>query len=342
MPSGSETTISTRAAPRCDVCGADGALLYEHLHDRSANVPGDWRLLACDPCRYVWLDPRPTLEDVPKLYDQGYSIRHSAPPPQRLRAVREGLMAAALSRLGYDIPKPGAIFRLGARLPFVFERVGFGVMFLRGEAKGRVLDVGCGVGRISQELRALGWEVVGIEPDPNAAATAREAGLTVHTGTLEEVHLPSDGFDAAVMNHVVEHLIDPLGGLRAIHAVLKPRGRLVLVTPNLDSLAHRLFKKSWYALDPPRHIRVYTLEALDALMRSAGFDIAYRRTSGRGARRSAMISSKVRRTGRAFDPGQRASRTAHVVGIGMQFIEELLWRRGRLGEEIVMIGTKRA
>jgi len=69
---------------------------------------------------------------------------------------------------------------------------------------GRVLDVGCGIGR---NLTALGPDSVGVDHNPSAVAMARAAGLTAYTSEeFERLGLPERSFDSMLLAHVLEHM----------------------------------------------------------------------------------------------------------------------------------------
>jgi len=73
------------------------------------------------------------------------------------------------------------------------------------------------------------------------------------------------------MNHVIEHVHDPLGSLAEIHRVLREGGTLVVTTPNADSWGHRHFGPDWRGLEPPRHLQIFNGNNLVALAQRTGF-----------------------------------------------------------------------
>lgn len=91
----------------------------------------------------------------------------------------------------------------------------------------RVLDVGCGTGKVGRLLAARGCEVLGVEPDPRMAAVARDHGLEVEVARFEEWDAAGRRFDLAVCGQAW-HWVDPSGGARAAAAVLTPGARLAL------------------------------------------------------------------------------------------------------------------
>jgi SAM-dependent methyltransferase len=68
------------------------------------------------------------------------------------------------------------------------------------EMRGRVLDVGCGAGRVALELQARGLDVVGLDASNDAARAARLRGVrTVWRKSLDDVGGRVSGFDSIVM-----------------------------------------------------------------------------------------------------------------------------------------------
>jgi len=102
-------------------------------------------------------------------------------------------------------------------------------------AKQRVLDCGCGEGDYVRALLALGADAHGVEFDASkiAAGHARDAELAarIATGDLEALAFPDASFDLALVNEVLEHVPDDAAALAEIRRVLRPDGRLVLLSP---------------------------------------------------------------------------------------------------------------
>jgi SAM-dependent methyltransferase len=142
-----------------------------------------------------------------------------------------------------------------------------------GSPAGRLLEIGCASGWFLAEARAVGYDVTGIEPAAEMAASARErSGADVQAAMLEDAALPAGGFDLAVAWHVLEHLAEPRAALAAVRAALRPGGRLLLELPNVASLRATRQGEDWYALEPQHHVAHYSPGALDALLRAAGFE----------------------------------------------------------------------
>ncbi len=104
----------------------------------------------------------------------------------------------------------------------------------------RLLDVGCGEGlgttrRFAKpsihRIRLAAQELWGVEPDTNAVPVQNVFDRHLYS-TVEEADLPEQYFDIAYSYLVVEHVVDPVGFLKAIHRCLKPGGCFIFLTPS--------------------------------------------------------------------------------------------------------------
>lgn len=99
---------------------------------------------------------------------------------------------------------------------------------------GQILEVGCGDGRFSAQLRdELGSRVVAMDFSPGMAAQAALRGLDVQIGDIQQMPWPDDQFDVVVANWMLYHVPDMDRGLQEIRRVLRPGGRLIASTMGL-------------------------------------------------------------------------------------------------------------
>lgn len=338
--------IQSRPCPKCYLCGTEGDSLYQDLRDRYFTAPGVWNMKKCRniSCGLVWLDPIPIKADIGKAYQTYYT--HSdltiAGKDNTLvrrlnRAIRAGYLAYAY---GY---KNGAMRSLGLLAyvaPFRRAAVDFWSMYLPYMPNGRLLEVGCGGGSMLKDMQDQGWQVEGIDFDPSAVQNTRSKGLKAHTGTLEDLQYPENSFDAITMSHLIEHVHNPFELLKECRRILKPTGRLALVTPNINCAGHRIYGSSWFHLDPPRHLHIFTVDSLTKLLLKAGFHRTKVRTTIRDAGTAYVASRSVQRTGR-YEMGSKQPLSVRVWGKAMQTIE-WAWLRidPQAGEEIAAIAQK--
>jgi SAM-dependent methyltransferase len=137
---------------------------------------------------------------------------------------------------------------------------------------GRVLDVGCGRGVVLGELADRGFEAHGVEISEAAARGADPRAEIRIAAELAAAGYPEAYFDGVIIWHVLEHLRDPGGTLRAVHRVLRPGGRLVVAVPNFASLQARWAGPAWFHLDLPRHLYHFPLSGLRRLLERHAFE----------------------------------------------------------------------
>jgi SAM-dependent methyltransferase len=144
--------------------------------------------------------------------------------------------------------------------------------------RGRILDVGCALGDFLAEARARGWNTEGVEVSAYAAARARDIGLCVHVGSLEELALEAASFDVVTLYDTIEHLPDPLATLQEVNRLLVPGGLLHVVTPNVGGIQSRLLGRRWYHYKPGEHLFYFEPKTLQSVLRRAGlsWECAYR------------------------------------------------------------------
>ena len=336
--------VRVTAAPICRLCGEHGRALYDRLHDQQFDAPGVWSLRRCPRCGFVWLDPRPALEDMGKLYRRYHT--HTVQPEVKAtgRRWRDRAKARVLATaFGYGerarSPVQRALDRLLTSIEPLRELVGATIMWLHAAQRGRLLDVGCGSGAFLRHMQNLGWQACGLEPDDAAARVAREHyGLDVTCGTLEAAAFPARGFDAITLNHVVEHLPDPIATLRECGRVLKPTGRLTITTPNVESLGHRVFGASWRGLEVPRHLQLFSVTTLAECARRAGLRVNEVRTSANLARWMHAGSRLQQRNGclPGGAPPLNVPRTISLPGLVFWGVEWVQARFRPAGEVIVL------
>jgi len=140
-------------------------------------------------------------------------------------------------------------------------------------AGGRLLEIGCACGFLLVAARERGFAAHGVEMSAWASAYARDTyGLEVKTGSLESLNAAAASDDVVVMADVIEHLLDPRRTIREIHRVLRPGGRLLLLTPDVGSVMARIVGRRWWGLLDD-HYFYFSRQTLRRFLESEGFAI---------------------------------------------------------------------
>ncbi len=338
--------IRTRPVPACILCGGKGQVLYDNLPDRSFSAPGLWSLLQCEKCGLTWLNPQPVPEDIGKAYQGYYTHNQPEPGPNLVRDTAWAVWKSYLrARFGYTQgvgPSwmkpfwPLALLHPGGR-----DELDQAAMYMpapRGPA--RLLDVGSGSGIMLARMQSLGWEVQGVEVDPEAVKTAQRRGVPVRQGSLEEQKFPDNYFDAVHSAHVLEHVYDPLSLLRECRRILKPGGKLIILTPNMQSWGHRKFRSAWLNIDPPRHLVLFSPENLRTAAEQSGLKIQRLGSTVRAAWVYGALSSCIASKGRG-EMNELGKPANLLKGLTFQLRERaVLARDPYAGDELLLIGTK--
>ena len=259
----------------CPICGtAARDAIHTGLVDRMAGAaPGDWSLWRCRACGTGYIDPRPTTGTIGRAYREYYT--HTEPAPSRARGARDlrtQVMHGYLNRRYGHHAQPAS--PLGALVPLLPGGRAMAGQYVRELPPGngrRVLDVGCGNGDFLVRIRDFGWEVAGQEVDESSAAFAHAAGIDVAVADTLTMPYAAESFDAITMNHVIEHLHDPVAVLGACLRMLRPGGTIWIATPNVDAALHREFGRRWAPLDPPRHLILFSRRSLAEAVTRTGF-----------------------------------------------------------------------
>lgn len=334
--------IPADSALTCPLCAGRGDILYEGLRDRSWGAPGIWSFRTCGICGHIWLDPKPRSDDLNRLYASYYTHGVERPSPLDGEGLWPMCRRGVLEAVGYPGIARSSTERFLGRaarfIPPIWEECEQVVNFVPNLPRGKLLDVGCGDGAFLRLMRDLGWEVKGVEPDPMAAAVARGHGIPVLQAPIEQAGITADGFDVITTTHVIEHVSDPISFLAALRRALKPSGVLLVFTPNAESWGHTLFGRSWYPLEPPRHLHVFKSGNLTSCANRAGLRAVTVRTTSR-LHLIFDASVSIRRSGQFpfNDPVIQAS----VADRLFRVIESFLVRvHPDAGEEIMMVCTK--
>jgi SAM-dependent methyltransferase len=130
----------------------------------------------------------------------------------------------------------------------------------------RVLEIGCGQGAVGARL-ARRARYVGVDSDARSCAVARSRvaplGGRIVTGTVDDLG-DQEPFDLLCAFEVMEHIEDDVDALKRWIARLESPGTAILSVPAWPSR----FGASDVAVG---HVRRYTPDHLDQVMRDAGF-----------------------------------------------------------------------
>lgn len=225
---------------KCPWCKSEKTQFHLWLKDEFLTQE-DFQIYECLKCGLLFTEPRPEKSVIGKYYksDEYYSHQEN---------------------------KTGFIPKLYESVKSVNLKKKY-KMATEGIAKGRVLDIGCGVGDFLHTMEQNGWDAVGIEPSEDAKAIAKKRIKAQIFDTEAQETLPDNSFDLITMWHVLEHVDDLHWQLKQLEHLIKPNGRVVIAVPNYKSYDGDFYKEKWAAYDVPRHLNHFNQETLVKLFK---------------------------------------------------------------------------
>lgn len=245
--------LTTETVPGCVLCDGVSGVVDEKWASY-LSLPGTFGVLRCPNCNLHWLSPRPNSQAYEILYSNAMYFGGEGAAP----AVYERVVADRVEYFRRRIRKISAIMN---RSPL------------------SILDYGAATGEFVKIARIEGLRCEGVE----LSIDAREDALARYGLALmsheEALALEPAQFDVIHMNHVLEHMPDPLDHLLWCRQLLKPNGLLVLEVPqqfdnDLDRVRRwlgqggRQKRLDAYSL---HHTYFFTPATLQALLVRAGF-----------------------------------------------------------------------
>jgi len=139
-----------------------------------------------------------------------------------------------------------------------------------------ILDLGVGAGHVVLSLKSAGYsKLFAADIDDFYADFFEKQGIVFKKANLEKdtLDFKENYFDAITSFHVVEHLSDPSNFMSECKRLLKPGGRLVMVTPDW----RKQYKTFWR---DHTHVHPYDKESIQRLFRAGGFEVETVRSFG--------------------------------------------------------------
>ena len=220
---------------KCPWCESEKTQIHLWLKDEFLSKE-DFQIFECHRCGLLFTEPRPSKDKIGEYYKSEEYYSHQENKKGFIPKIYECVKSVNLKNK-YN-------------------------MATKGMEKGKVLDIGCGVGDFLHVMEKNGWETTGIEPSEDAKAIARKRMKAKLLSPEEIEQLPDESFDLITMWHVLEHVDDLKTEVHHLHRVVKKEGRLVLALPNFQSFDAQYYKQHWAAYDVPRHLNHFCKKSI--------------------------------------------------------------------------------
>ena len=152
------------------------------------------------------------------------------------------------------------------------------------QGPGKMLEIGCGNGRLLQHARDDGWDVQGLELSPLLAeSVSKTLHIPVDVANFLEYEVQDrDRYDVVLLRHVLEHLPDSRKALMSIRRMLTDTGYAHLEFPNIDALDLRwkrflrktgIHRKTYAETYRPGHCNEFCRDSFEHLLSVTGFKL---------------------------------------------------------------------
>jgi len=260
----------------CPYCASGKINVFLTAPNRLTNKKGVFFLSKCADCGLVFQSPRIKEEYIGDYYTNELGYYH-LPPRNKERKVFFSFIKkfvyhqTLINHYNYiNLGKQNIFLKTITSLFKRKMKIGLMPNFVK---NGNLLEIGCSHGGRLEELKNIGWNVLGVEMNKKSAEFAqKEKGLNIQIKKIEELSFKKNSFDVVIMSMVLEHLYDPLGTLKRITSWLKPDGQLLFSIPYFEGFEFSVFREYSYGLQLPTHITFFNKKSLEAYLNQLGYE----------------------------------------------------------------------
>lgn len=242
---------------QCKICQHEVQLLHNDLFDDRYGYPGLYSVYVCSNCEFAQTIPEPTQEEMATLYTNYYPRKDIT-----VDAVRAN-----------STFRPGFLFTLNCWLKGIRNTCHYHV-----QPGQRVLDIGCGDGASLLDIQKAGGEAYGTEYDKNVEPIAKELGLQIFFGDVQDAPFQDSFFDVITLSQLLEHISDPIQFITDIQQKLKPGGSIIMAFPNRLGFNGTRSDRTWINWHIPYHVNFFSNTSLQLLAEKTGMEIEYIKT----------------------------------------------------------------
>ncbi len=135
-----------------------------------------------------------------------------------------------------------------------------------------ILDIGAASGIFLNIAKKEGYKISGIEPSEYLVSEAnKKFNIKIFNGIIEN-YQSNDKYSVISLLDIIEHLVDPDKFIKNIDKFIKAEGILVIVTPDIDSITAKIFKRKWWHYRIA-HINFFNLSSIQYLLRNNNYEI---------------------------------------------------------------------
>lgn len=133
----------------------------------------------------------------------------------------------------------------------------------------KILDYGCGSGKLVAKLNNFGYSAIGYEPSLGARKIAERQQIPVYGKIITS----PKSLDLIMFWHSLEHTENPDEVIKKVKPLLKNKGKLLIAVPNIDTWEFKIAKDKWFHYSFPLHLTHFTPKAMTIMLNNNGFKV---------------------------------------------------------------------
>lgn len=203
----------------------------------------------CLSCTVQFIFPFPKTSEIQNIYKRGYFL---------------GKYNGARGYRDYRDLIPDLITEAYLKLNFIQSYI----------RKGKLLDIGAGMGTFVLEARKRDFKVASNDIAPYALGIMKKKKIKIFAGAVEAINLPRNYFDIITGWDVIEHIPNVNKAMKIFNGSLKMGGYIFFTTPDTDRIDAKILQTNWYSYYKiPDHLLFLNRKSITKLLSDNGFEV---------------------------------------------------------------------
>jgi 2-polyprenyl-3-methyl-5-hydroxy-6-metoxy-1,4-benzoquinol methylase len=243
-----------KTALTCKICNNQSHNQSFTAKERMLGLNDNFEYFECANCNCIQIIEIP--ENMDRYYPDNYYSYQNPSFATKLTGLRFQIKKSLAAYCQGRFNLTGFLLSLYYENPFTWLKPNMATF------KTKILDVGCGAGRLLISMQRSGYNnLTGIDPY-NKEDIFYDNGVTVYKKEIFEV---TEKYDLIMLHHSFEHMGNPKDILTKLHELINPQGYIVIRIPVANCFAWRKYHNHWVQLDAPRHFFLHTIKSMTLL-----------------------------------------------------------------------------
>ena len=239
---------------KCKICNNSAHNLSFTARERMLGLNDEFEYFECSNCKCIQIIKIP--ENIDHYYPDNYYSYQNPSFASKLTGIRFLIKKSLATYCQGRFNPVGFLLSLYYENPFTWLKPNIA------NFKTKILDVGCGAGRLLISMQRSGYKnLTGIDPY-NKEDIFYDNGVKVYKKDIYEV---TEKYDLIMLHHSFEHMESPKNILVKLQELINPKGSIIIRIPIANCFAWRKYHTHWVQLDAPRHFFLHTIKSMTIL-----------------------------------------------------------------------------